>query len=93
MMTKKEMVTLFAEKGEFSTKVEAERKLDVLLEIITEAVANGEEVRLSGFGTFSRVDKAERNCINPKTQEKMVAPAKKVVKFKVAKALADKVNE
>ncbi len=92
-MTKKEMVTLFAERGEFLTKVEAEKKLDILLEIITETVTNGEEVRLSGFGTFSRVDKEARNGVNPSTQEKITIPAKKVVKFKVAKALADKVNK
>ncbi len=92
-MTKKEMVTLFAERGEFLTKVEAEKKLDILLEIITETVTNGEEVRLSGFGTFSRVDKEARNGVNPSTQEKITIPAKKVVKFKVAKALADKVNQ
>ena len=92
-MTKKEMVALFAERGEFLTKVEAGRKLDVLLEIITETVANGEEVRLNGFGTFSRVDKEARNGVNPSTQEKITIPAKKVVKFKVAKALADKVNQ
>ena len=92
-MTKKEMVALFAERGEFLTKAEAERKLDVLLEIVTETVANGEEVRLSGFGTFSRVDKEARNGVNPSTQEKITIPAKKVIKFKVAKALADKVNQ
>ena len=92
-MTKKEMVVLFAERGDFLTKVEAERKLDVLLEIITETVSKGEEVRLSGFGTFSRVDKEARNGVNPSTQEKITIPAKKVVKFKVAKALADKVNQ
>ena len=92
-MTKKEMIAIFAERGEFLTKAEAERKLDVLLEIITETVANGEEVRLSGFGTFSRVEKSERQGVNPSTQEKITIPAKKVVKFKVAKALADKVNQ
>lgn len=92
-MTKKEIVAIFAERGEFLTKAEAERKLDILLEIITETVSNGEEVRLSGFGTFSRVDKESRNGVNPSTQEKITIPAKKVVKFKVAKALADKVNQ
>lgn len=92
-MTKKEIVALFAERGEFLTKVEAEKKLDILLEIIAETVANGEEVRLSGFGIFSRVDKQARNGVNPSTQEKITIPAKKVVKFKVAKALADKVNK
>ena len=92
-MTKKEMVAIFAERGEFLTKAEAERKLDILLEIITETVSKGEEVRLSGFGTFSRIDKEARNGVNPSNQEKITIPAKKVVKFKVAKALADKVNK
>ena len=92
-MTKKEMARDLVGKLGVDTIKRAEEILDVVLDTIVETVANGEEVRLSGFGTFSRVEKAERNCINPKTQEKMVAPAKKVVKFKVAKTLADKVNE
>lgn len=46
------MVAIFQRKRRVLTKAEAERKLDILLEIITETVLNGDEVRLSGFGTF-----------------------------------------
>lgn len=38
-----------------------------------------------GLGTFKIVEKAERNGVNPKTQEKIVIPARKAVKFSAAK--------
>ena len=92
-MTKKEMARDLVEKLGVDTIKRAEEILDVVLDTIIETVVNGEEVRLSGFGTFSRVDKEARTCRNPKTGESIEVGAKKAVKFKVAKALADKVNQ
>jgi nucleoid DNA-binding protein len=92
-VTKKEMARNLQGKLGVETIKRAEEILDVVLDVITETVANGEEVRLSGFGTFSRVEKEARQGHNPATMEKITIPAKKVVKFKVAKALAESVNE
>lgn len=45
------------------------------------------------IGKFEVVDRAERETRNPQTGKMMKVPAKKVVKFKPGKALAEKVNK
>ena len=92
-MTKKEFVELYFEKGGFETKTEAERKMKAFLETVEEALVKGEEVIFTGWGKWEVVEKAERVGRNPKTGEEVVIPAKKAIKFKVGKALEEKVNK
>lgn len=66
--------------------------VDSIITNITKALAKGEEVTLSGFGTFKVVKKAARKGINPQTGEKLTIKAKKVPKFIPFKALKDSVN-
>ena len=68
-------------------KVDAKKALEATLETIAEALKNEDKVQLIGFGTFAVVDKPERTGINPLTKEKIVIPARKVVKFKPAAEL------
>lgn len=91
-MNKKEFIALFAEKGKFESKAEAERKLDSVLETFEEVLVNGDDVNFVGWGKFEVVDKPARKGRNPKTGEEIDIPAKKVVKFKPGKKLSDKVN-
>lgn len=91
-MNKKEFVALFAERGNFDTKAEAERKLEAILNTFEEVLVKGEDVNFVGWGKFEVVEKAARNGRNPKTGEEVAIPAKKVVKFKAGKSLAEKVN-
>ena len=92
-MTKKEFVDLYFEKGGFETKTEAERKMKAFLETVEEALVKGEEVIFTGWGKWEVVEKAERVGRNPKTGEEITIPAKKAIKFKVGKALEEKVNK
>ena len=55
-MNKTEFVEFIAEKHDTS-KVEAKKALDMVLTSITEALENGDEVNLTGFGKFSVVHK------------------------------------
>ena len=48
---------------------------------------------LVGFGTFSVVKRKAREGRNPQTGKAIKIPAKKVVKFKAGKTLADKVKK
>ena len=91
-MTKKEFVALFAEKGNFESKAEAERKLDAMLETIEETLIKGEDVAFIGWGTFSVIERAAKKGRNPKTGEEIQIAAKKALKFKPGKKLADMVN-
>ena len=56
-------------------------------------MASGDGVRIVGLGTFSIVERPERECRNPKTGEKFIAPASKSIKFKASKKLKDALNE
>lgn len=92
-MTKKEFVDLYKEIGKFETKKEAEEKLEAFLTAVETVLEKKDEISFLGFGKFEVVDRAAKEGINPQTKEKMTIPAKKVVKFKPGKALAEKVNK
>ncbi len=90
-MNKTELITVIAETAELS-KADAGRALQGFMQVVTESLAQGEKISLIGFGTFSVVNRAARNCQNPQTGKIMKIAAKKVVKFKVGKQLADTVR-
>ncbi len=85
-MNKKDLVRAMAAKTGMKV-VEAERALSAFMEAVTEALSGGEEVRLSGFGTFRVVERKPRRMKNPRTGEEMEIPAKRVVKFKLGSGL------
>jgi len=90
-MNKAELVLAVADKAEIS-KRDAETTVDAVLEVIEDAVAHGEEVKLSGFGIFEKKERAAREGTNPATQEKIQIPASASVGFKVSKAFKEKLN-
>ena len=80
-MTKEMFVERFAETTE-RTKKESAEIIQNVIETIMGAVASGEKVTFTGFGSFEAVNRAERNGVNPSNGEKIVIPAKKIPKFK-----------
>lgn len=86
IMNKTDLVNEIAAKASLN-KVDAKKALDAVLESIAQALANDDKVQLIGFGTFAMVEKPERTGLNPRTKEKIVIPARKVVKFKAADSL------
>jgi DNA-binding protein HU-beta len=83
-MNKAELVEKVAKKTAL-TKLQSEQVLDAALEVISKAVAKGDEVKLVGFGTFSKSVRKSRQGRNPKTGTKLVIPAAQVPKFKAGK--------
>lgn len=83
-MNKAELIELLAQKTKF-TKSQSETLLDATLEIIQKQVSKGHEVKLVGFGTFSRVQRKAKQGRNPKTGEAVKIPATKVPRFKPGK--------
>ena len=65
---------------------------DGVLEIIGEALADGEEVRLPGFGTFGTRSRPARTGRNPRTGEAVSIAASTSPTFKAGKTLKDAVN-
>ena len=91
-MTKKEFVEVYAVKGKFETKADAERKLNLLLDLFEEVLVKGDDINFVGWGKFEVKETAARTGRNPKTGEEVAIAAKKVVKFKAGKGLADKID-
>jgi DNA-binding protein HU-beta len=83
-VNKAELVEKVAKKASL-TKAQSEEVIDAALEVISKAVAKGDEVKLVGFGTFSRTIRKARTGRNPKTGTKVEIPATKVPKFKAGK--------
>ena len=69
------------------TKVQAQKAVEATVDAIAGALKNGDKVQLVGFGTFSVVEKAAREGVNPATGAKIQIPAKKVAKFKAGAGL------
>jgi DNA-binding protein HU-beta len=87
-MTQTALVRALAEAGEVSNK-QSRAIVDKLSELaVSEVKKNGVFV-MPGIGRLVRVDRKARMGRNPATGESIKIPAKKVVKFRVAKAAKD----
>ena len=76
-----------------STKVDAAKALDVIVDAVSGELAKGGSVSLVGFGTFSVRHRAARAGINPQNPtQKIHIPAANVPVFKAGKALKAAVN-
>ncbi len=91
-MTKKELVSAIAEKSGLSKK-DSESALNCALAVVTEELSKGNEVQITGFGTFSVKTRASREGKNPQTGEAISIPESKVPSFKAGKSLKDAVAE
>jgi DNA-binding protein HU-beta len=61
--------------------------LNYFVELTTQYLKQGKQVKLPGLGTFKVRERKARTAINPKTGEKVEVPAKKVARFTPAKDL------
>ena len=89
-MTKVELIAAVATNAGL-TKKDAEKAVSATLDVITDALKNGEKVSLVGFGTFEVRERKERQGRNPQTREPMTIPASKLPAFSAGKALKDAV--
>ena len=66
--------------------------LDAVLGAITDSLAKGEKIQISGFGTFEVRHRGARIGRNPRTGEAVQIAASKAPAFKAGKGLKDAVN-
>jgi len=90
-MTKSELITVVAEKTG-STNKQAKACVEVVLDSIYAALADGDSVSISGFGNFDIKTRAARKGVNPATKEVLDIPETKTVTFKATKSLREKIN-
>ena len=74
------------------TKKEAEKAIDVFTSSVIDAMGEGKEISLVGFGHFTINKVAAKIGRNPKTRESVNVPAYKQPKFKAGQKLKDAVN-
>jgi integration host factor subunit alpha len=90
-LTKASIIETVSAKNGWTAKQSSEY-VDLLLEIMKNTLASGEDLLISGFGKFSVKEKHERRGRNPATGEDKILPARRVVTFKCSGRLRDQVN-
>ena len=90
-MNKAELIAAIAAKTG-DTKKTAEASVNAFVEVVTNALVEGDKVQLVGFGSFEVRKRAARKGRNPQTKEEIKIPASKAPVFKAGKALKDLVN-
>ncbi|MDR0630496.1 MAG: HU family DNA-binding protein [Holosporales bacterium] len=72
-------------------KSDIDKALNAFIDVVTEELSRGEEIRLVGFGTFKVLYRAETEARNMKTGAPITIPARNTPKFKPGKQLKDAV--
>jgi DNA-binding protein HU-beta len=87
-MTKVDLVAQVAANTNM-TKKSADEAVTAVFEAMGKALADGEKISISGFGTFEVRERGERQGTNPRTGEPMTIGASRSVVFKQGKALKE----
>ena len=90
-MTRAEIIELVAEKTSESTRV-CDTVIRSFLEVVTDNLASGEKVTISGFGTFERKRRKATVARNPQTGEPMRVRAQNVAVFRAGSGLKEAVR-
>lgn len=75
-----------------STKADAERAVEAMIDGITEHLKKGEEVSIAGLGIFQAKTRAGRTGRNPRTGATIQIKSMRVPKFRASKTLKDAVK-
>lgn len=74
------------------SRAESLDMVESILNHMCDAMSDGENVKISGFGTFLLRDKGERIGRNPKTGIEVPITPRRVMTFRASKMLKDKVS-
>jgi integration host factor subunit beta len=92
-MTKSELIELIAAKQGHLPAKDVELAVKQILEIMSDALAQGQRIEIRGFGSFSLHFRPPRQGRNPKTGETVALAGKYVPHFKPGKDLRERVND
>ncbi|HDZ81900.1 MAG TPA: integration host factor subunit alpha [Roseobacter sp.] len=70
---------------------ESAQLVEAVLEYMSDALVQGEQVKISSFGTFSVRDKTARVGRNPKTGEEVPINPRRVLTFRPSHLMKDRV--
>ncbi len=91
MAGKSDLVNQVASSSGLS-KSQAQKAVDAVLDSITQSLAQGESVSISGFGTFKVSETKERQGRNPATGQPITIPAGKRIGFSAGSKLSSAVK-
>lgn len=91
-MQKNELIEKIAEKTGMTRKA-AREAVAAYHEIVIDTLAKGENVQLSGFGSFTVRQRAERVGYNPMKKEQITIPASQAPAFKPTKNFKEALNK
>ena len=74
-------------------KADVTRVFEAIFNLIKEELVKGNDVAVSGFGTFKKLERAARTGRNPQTGETIQISASKSVSFKASKTLKNEMNK
>jgi integration host factor subunit alpha len=74
------------------TKKDAAELVDAVFDIMRDALAAGDKVKISGFGNWVVRDKAARKGRNPQTSEEIIIARRRVMTFKPSQVLRASLN-
>lgn len=73
------------------SRAESAQLVEQVLDLVAQALEQGENVKISGFGTFVLRDKNERVGRNPKTGIEVPITPRRVLTFRPSQSLRDRV--
>ena len=91
-MKKTYLIAAVTEQSGLSNK-DAEKAINATIDTIIKAVADGDKIQLTGFGTFEQRQRNARTGVDPRTGNSIEIPASKVPAFKAGKGFKDIVNQ
>ena len=90
-MNKNDLISQLGERAGLA-KADAQKAVDGVFEIITDALKTGDEVRITGFGVFVVSTRAGGKGRNPQTGEEITIKPSKAPRFRAGKPLKDLLN-
>jgi len=91
-MTKAELVDAIFEKLGLSKK-EAQDIIEILFDTMKQTFAEGESIKIAGFGTFNVRKKMARRGRNPKTGQDLEISPRRVITFRVSNQLKEEIEK
>jgi len=91
-MTKSELIDIMAREQSHLAYRDVELAVKCILEVMSQALADGERIEIRGFGSFSLHYRSARIGRNPKTGAAVSLDGKHVPHFKPGKELRDRVD-
>ena len=92
-MVKSELLQKFCNQYPQLLRKDVEKILEIIFLEITNALYEGENVEIRGFGTYKIIKRKARIGRNPKNSELVQIPEKNVIKWKMSKTFFNRLNK